>query len=334
MSRRTDWAGTRSRARLLAFASVLGLAVACIALVLYMRAGNAHLMSSGTAPGEISAEPADWCAAGYEPIEGGGCFAFPTTEPRRALIVYLHGRYARDAAADEVDRQRRLASRATSRGFAVLALRGRLGTCTAPELADWFCWPSNERNADAGSAFVNSWARALSAAQERVRAGKRYLLGFSNGGYFAALIASRGLLGADAVVVAHAGPVEPVRPTGGMAPLLLLSADDDISQDEMIRLDDELTRIHWAHDSYARFGGHALTDEDIDAALTFFARAQEPLPLKPPLPLHRPVAHSRDAGFADGSQGAWTTPPEDDAEPESSLDNADEQPSRASDDDL
>src|SRR5258708_6026502 len=67
---------------------------------------------------------ADWCAPGSEPIVGGGCLA-PSARPRQPLIVYLHGRYARDLAGDEIDRQRRLAVRATSRGFAVLALRGR-----------------------------------------------------------------------------------------------------------------------------------------------------------------------------------------------------------------
>jgi hypothetical protein len=43
-----------------------------------------------------------------------GCLAIsgPTRESR-PLLVYLHGRYARDAAADEIDRQRRLGARAT-----------------------------------------------------------------------------------------------------------------------------------------------------------------------------------------------------------------------------
>jgi dienelactone hydrolase len=124
------------------------------------------------------------------------------------------------------------------------------------------------------------------------------LLGFSNGGYFAGLLASRGLLDVDAVAIAHAGPVEPVRALARKPPMLLLSADDDVAQDDMIRLDEELTREKWAHDSYARAGGHGLTDEDIDAALAFFARALEPLPLQPPLPLHRAVHHVRDAGGA------------------------------------
>jgi predicted esterase len=240
--------------------------------------------------------PGDWCAPGFEPIRGHACFARDGTNSVAPLIVYLHGRYARDAASDEIDRQRRLALRATALGYAVLALRGHLGTCTSPDLSSWYCWPSNDNNASAGPGFVEEWTTALEAAQERAGSRQRFLLGFSNGGYFADLIASRGLLEVDALVVAHGGPVEPVHPLRGTPPLLLLSADDDIAQDEMIRLDEELTREHWAHDSYARAGGHGLTDGDIDAALLFLSRAGEALPLTPPLPLHRAVRHVRDAG--------------------------------------
>jgi hypothetical protein len=136
------------------------------------------------------------------------------------------------------------------------------------------------------------------------------VLGFSNGGYFAGLIASRGLLDADAIVVAHGGPVEPVTALRGTPPLLLLSADDDVAQDEMIRFDEELGRAHWAHDSYARGGGHALADQDIDAALAFFARVGEPLPLQPPLSLHRAVRHLRDAEAE--SEGQSEETPADD----------------------
>jgi predicted esterase len=254
-------------------------------------------------PADLPEPVADWCAPQFEPIEGGGCFAAsPAMRGGQPLIVYLHGRYARDAAADEVDRQRRLAARATARGFAVLALRGGLGACTAPELANWFCWPSNDRNAGAAPAFVGAWNRALAAAHTRAGSPVRFLLGFSNGGYFAGLVASRGLLEVDALVVAHGGPVEPVSALRDKPPLLLLSADDDVAQDDMIRFDEDLLREQWAHDSYARSGGHGLTDEDIDAALTFFARAKEPLPLQPPLPLHRAVRHARDAGLPESPQ--------------------------------
>ncbi|MDP9034698.1 MAG: hypothetical protein M3O50_07800 [Myxococcota bacterium] len=292
---------------------VLGLAVAVAAGVLAWLgrrpARPALPPVAGPLPDGEDEPEADWCAPGFEPIAGGGCFAqSPAPSSRGALLVYLHGRYAADASSDEVDRQRRLAQRATARGFSVLALRGRLGTCTAPELAGWYCWPSNERNADAAEAFVGSWARALSAARDRAGAVSTVLLGFSNGGYLAGLIASRALLDAKAVVVAHGGPVEPVRARAGAPPLLLLSADDDVAQDEMIRFDEELAREAWPHDSYARFGGHALTDEDIDAALAFFQRRGERLPLSPPLPLHRPIRHDRDGGVEGSVDGDGEAP--------------------------
>ena len=307
-------------------AVVVGSACALAAgAVLYERVnGTASNAPVGAAPIATEAGPddpvADWCAPGFEPIRGNACLAFVSGKPA-PLVVYLHGRYARDAASEEVDRQRRLAARATRLGFAVIALRGRLGTCTAQELAQWYCWPSNPTNADAGPDFVDGWTPALAAAQERTGSRRRFLLGFSNGGYFAGLVASRSLLAFDAIVVAHGGPVEPVHAFRGTPPLLLLSADDDVAQDEMIRFDEELTREHWAHDSYARAGGHGLTDEDIDAALMFFSRAHEPLPLQPPLALHRAIRHARDAGAEGQIQAdetpldAQSAPAEDEQEP-------------------
>ncbi len=275
-------------------------AIAAVLVLVRQRTTQATTSGFGRdtppeAPGEAAP---DWCGAAYEAIPGGGCLAVaPARDAVEPLIVYLHGRYARTTPAEEMDRQRRLAARATSRGFAVLVLRGRLGECSDPELADWYCWPSNERNADDARAVVDSWAHALATAHERCGARKPFLLGFSNGGHFSGLIAQRGLVDVEALVVAHGGPVEPVHALRGKPPLLLLSADDDSAQDDMIRYSNELVREQWPHDSYARFGSHGLTDEDIDAALAFFVRAKESLPLVPSLPLHRAIRHVRDASL-------------------------------------
>ena len=165
---------------------------------------------------------------------------------------------------------------------------------------------------------MEGWDDALAVGRERVGPARRFLLGFSNGGYFAGLDrVARPARSSTRWSWPTAAPSNRCIRFGAAPPLLLLSADDDVAQDEMIRLDEELAREHWAHDSYARAGGHALTDQDIDAALTFFARSGEALPLRPPLPLHRAVRHARDAGD-DAEVPAQTppdTPPPDTASP-------------------
>ena len=109
-------------------------------------------------------------------------------------------------------------------------------------MKDWWCWPSNERNANDGPAFVKRIDETMARVRERLGKGPNVLLGFSNGGYFAALIAKRSLARFDAIAIAHGGPinVEPVRRE--MPPILLVTADDDVSDSEMMLLDDELTR--------------------------------------------------------------------------------------------
>jgi predicted esterase len=268
-------------------------------------------------PGAIAEGPlADWCTAPYEPVPGGGCLAeasTPASDP--LLILYLHGRYARSAPADEVDRQRRLAVKASARGWSVLAMRGTLGACSAAELADWFCWPTGDSQAPMSAAAADAWTLAAREVDDRRGPLPRALLGFSNGGYFAGLLATRGLVDVRSAVIAHAGPVEPVAARSVEPPLLLLSADDDVAQDDMMRLDELLGRAGWPHDSYARSGVHGLTDDDIDAALTFYARTMksEAVPLDPPLRWHRPTHHVREASALQspddqGDDAAASTP--------------------------
>lgn len=242
----------------------------------------------GAAPRDVAtpAESVRWCAEGLEPIAGGGCFAVPShvTRGTTPLLVYLHGRYSTENVADELERQARVARMGTAQGYAVLALRGRKGQCSDPTYAEWWCWPSNERNAHAGPEHVTRWAPALEAVESRIGHGRRVLLGFSNGGYFAALIASRALAPFDAVAIAHAGPVMPMRPVGPTPPLLLITAEEDASDPEMQRLDLELRREGWPHVMVDREGGHALPEWDVQMALTFFQRTRvERLPLSPPL---------------------------------------------------
>ena len=287
-------------------AAVVGVAVLVVGLVvaLAMRRGRtATPDSSASIPEEAATVDAGivaWCAEGLEPIAGGGCFALATADAGEPmLLVYLHGMYPPASASEELERQARLAKIAVAKGFSVLALRGRQGQCAGEDVVDYWCWPSNERVVDAGQGFVDAWGAALAESERRTGRGKRYLLGFSNGGYFAALIATRALLPFDAIAIAHAGPVEPVRPMGPKVPLLLVTADGDPSTVSMMLLDTELSGASWPHAIVTRDGSHALTDGDIAFALTFFVRTQhEPLPLAPPLSSRAPLPYVADAEAA------------------------------------
>lgn len=306
-----------------------GASVVAVAGTVFLRGQKPSHAADG-APAVASAEAkGDFCAEGLEGIAGGGCFAAPAdVSPNTPvpLIIYLHGRYANGANADELDRQARVARMGKQKGYATLALRGALGECTDPKLADWWCWPSNEKNAGDGAAFVARWSTAIETAEGRIgKGGPRYLLGFSNGAYFATLIATRALMPFDAVVVAHGGPVQPTRADGSKMPMLLVTADEDASNDEMVRLASELSREKWPSQIIAREGGHALPDWDVEMALSFFTRTRsEPMPLDPPLST-RPVkgrVEPSSAPTAPGgtaSDGTGRVDPASPRQPEAAL---------------
>jgi predicted esterase len=286
------------------------IAIAALAAVALGVAGYAlrrqpMVVVAGIEPA-IDAGIEPWCAEGLTPIEGGGCFAAPTelTAPV-PLLVYLHGRYSPKTLDDEHVRQARVARMGTAQGFAVLAMRGKQGECTQEELADTWCWPSNPRNVEHGAAFFARIEPAMEAARARIGAGPSELLGFSNGAYFAALIATRSFGPFDAIAIAHGGPVQPTHAQGTSPPVLLITADDDPSDGEMRQLDAELLREKWPHELVGREGEHALLDWDVEIALRFFDRVRrEKLPLVPPL--QPPRVRARDAASpeepAEGAQ--------------------------------
>jgi dienelactone hydrolase len=231
----------------------------------------------GDVPGDDPAAPEtfEWCAEGLLALPGGGCFRAP--EGGRGpwpLIIYLHGIFDPAAATDELSRQSRVAALGVAKGFAVLALRGHAGECSAAEYASRICWPSNEKNEDGGPSFVSEWKAPLLDATKRGASGKRYVFGFSNGGYFAGLLAERAWFEANGFVVARGGPVSPVKASGEKVPLLLTLSEDDPSHDEMVKLDLALTENEWPHERFMSQGGHALPDVDIEAAVTFFVKQE------------------------------------------------------------
>jgi predicted esterase len=234
--------------------------------------GCAHREPASTASGTL-------CGEGLEPL-GEACLALPPGAPSDVpVVLYLHGMFPSDYPQQSLIAQRELATMATARGFALLVPRGRLGLCDwKPELLNWYCWPSTMRTAQLAPEIVQGWTPLWKALDDRLggsadRPRKRFVLGYSNGGFFAALLAARGDLPFDAYAIAHGGAVEPCwfdpsRP----APMLLLSAEGDQWQAPlMAELHERLDEASWPNEHRIRQGGHALTAGDIEDALGFFA---------------------------------------------------------------
>jgi len=220
------------------------------------------------------------CGAGLAALAGDPetCVALPDEARRRGagVVVFLHGLYAPAISDNVVGIEERLAREATARGLALVVPRGRQGLCTwEPAVRDAICWPSGRGQA----AVMAELATRLRAAGDEVarRLGPgphpRALVGFSNGGFFAAALLADGEWAAGAIL--HGGPVLPSTYDRARAiPVLLVAADEDRWQlPKMRELDTLLGDAGWPRTLRVRAGTHSLAAGDVAAALDFVSSA-------------------------------------------------------------
>jgi poly(3-hydroxybutyrate) depolymerase len=228
-----------------------------------------------------------WCPEGFEVGPQDTCFAVPeATTKDTPVLVYLHGMYAGHGSSEEWS----LVRSAVARGFVVVVPRGKRGLCAwKAELKDHFCWPQEIEDPQAFKSVIADWDRVLwqvdallepnthTSTQTSTQTGthKRYVLGFSNGGFFASYIAAHGLFLAQAYAIVNGGPLEAPR-AGKPVPLMLLAAEEDAAQaPKMKELHEGLAKAGWPHGYCARPGPHPLASQDVDAALRFFKHEAE-----------------------------------------------------------
>lgn len=217
-----------------------------------------------------------WCPEGFEIGPQDTCFAVPEmTTKDTPILVYLHGMYAGHGSAEEWS----LVKSATARGFAVVMPRGKRGLCAwKAELKDHFCWPQETEDPQAFKSVIADWERVLWQVDAILEGGshKRYVLGFSNGGFFAAYMAQHGLFPAQAYAIVGGGPLGPPAKPPKPVPVMLISAQEDKWQAPKVKeLHDELGKVGWTHAFCTRPGEHPLAGPDIDASLRFFMREHQ-----------------------------------------------------------
>ena len=229
--------------------------------------------SSPEATQSVLTHTETWCPDGFEVGPQDTCFAIPDAhDANTPVLVYLHGMYQGHGSPEEWSAVRE----ATRRGFAVVIPRGKRGYCAwKAELKDHFCWPTEVEDPQPFKTVVAEWDKVLWQVDALLEGGthKRYVLGFSNGGFFAEYLAAERLFPAQGFAIVNGGGLVPPPKTAKPPPVLLVAAHDDPYQSGKMReLHEGLGKAGWPHAWCARPGSHALATEDVDAALRFFKR--------------------------------------------------------------
>jgi predicted esterase len=239
--------------------------------------GPAPASSSGAV---AAGSPSTFCGDGWRALESGACLALPerlASPP--SLVVYAHGMLAPDALPTEEQAALLAASRA--HGFAVLFPRGKPGLCAwEPGVVDNLCWPTKQEVVDAsGPAILAGWqsAQAQAEAASKVRFEKRYLFGFSNGGYFVAFLAVEGRYPVDGAGLVGAGRTAVDESlTGTSRPPFYLAVgeqEEEVTRSDAATLNQVLDRRGWKTAHVVHPGrGHEIHEDDLAAAWTLWGR--------------------------------------------------------------
>jgi predicted esterase len=253
----------------------LGATLHCRAAVLLMGALAACRERPPPPPAPVPGPPhASWCVDGARALDEETCFVVPEhLGAPPAVVFFAHGMVAPDTTPrQEMEIVR---DAAIARGFVAVLPRGSPGLCAwKPEVTSHYCWPTRRETVDAeAQAILARWADA----QARIEAitfvsfARRYVLGFSNGGYFAAYLGLEGLLPVDGVGVVGAGrtAVDESR-TGRRRPPFYLAVGDkeaDFTQADAEHLASLLSLREWPIEYVIHPGrGHELRADDLDAA--------------------------------------------------------------------
>ncbi len=155
-------------------------------------------------------QPVDtaWCSDGWFGLDEHTCAYLPASnQAPNAVVVFLHGMMPPDASA--AGQQQVVAQAAETLGVAALFPRGRPGLCAWDKsVLDQYCWPTSRDVVDAHApSFAAEWDASLGLMQQALNVAitRRYVLGFSNGGYFASYIGLEGWWPADGFGVVAAG---------------------------------------------------------------------------------------------------------------------------------
>ena len=242
-----------------------------------LRAGEA--VEPASVPAPPSGEPAQadpWCPPGVETLPGEICYVpAPAKASRRTLVVFLHG--LTDVGSGwQHSMVRGMAAGGQRWGYAVLAPKGRVGIGPGRR-ADQIAWPTAEAmRAAHEDVIVSEWK----AAQRQIEAREGqpfdevFVMGFSNGAYYASSLALRGRLEVDGYAMFAGGSAPPgsdraAKGVKNRRPVFVGIASRDDTAKKGRELAAALAKLGWPHESSSRPVGHVVADVQLERALAY-----------------------------------------------------------------
>lgn len=221
-----------------------------------------------------------WCGEGWRTLEDGACLALPERfAGQPSLVVFAHGMIAPEALP--VEEQTTLLAAVRTHGFAVLFPRGKAGLCAwDPGVSGHLCWPTKQEAVDVvGPGILAGWDAAQTRAEAiaGVRFERRYLFGFSNGGYFVAFLAVEGRYRVDGAGLVGAGrSAVDESLTGAARPPFYLAVgeqEEEVTRQDAAVLAAVLQRRGWKTAHVVHPGrGHEIHEDDLAGAWTLWGR--------------------------------------------------------------
>jgi len=222
-------------------------------------------------------EPA-WCAPEFETLPGDVCFApAPTSKQasRRTLVIFLHG-LTQTNTTWQYSLQRGVAMFGKRLGYAVLAPKGMAGIGPGKK-ADTIAWPTAETERRAHEdAMLLLIEQAKEAIEKRDGApfDEVFVMGFSNGAYYASSLALRGRLAVDGYAVfaggsAPKGTERMARAIKNRVPVFVGVASRDDTAKKGRELAKLLAAVHWPHETSERPVGHVVADAQLERAVAY-----------------------------------------------------------------
>jgi predicted esterase len=243
------------------------------------------LLAPASARAEQPAPPppaptAEFCHSSLEKLSNGVCYfeggavKGPGDTTRRTLVIFLHG-LTEEGQGHEHVMQRGMVLYAKKHGFSLLVPRGRNGV--GPDRkASVIAWPLGTEVREAHEDEVLAeWAAARAEVEARRGAfDEVFVMGFSNGAYFASSLALRDKLPVNGYAVFAGGSKSSAaglsRAPKGAKPIFVgVASKDGTTRDKAKELVAALRRLEWPHKSESKKVGHVVGDDHIDAALRY-----------------------------------------------------------------